>query len=81
MTLNIDVFELGKPVSFTDLLSQIEFISKDIKRWSNEIITTNKIARQHRELISESNTKDAFHNISQNIIDLSELIRKKIQEV
>ena len=81
MTLNIDVFELGKPVSFTDLLSQIEFISKDIKKWSNEIITTNKITRQHRELISESNTKDAFHNISQNIIDLSELIQKKIQGV
>ncbi len=81
MTLNIDVFELGKPESFTDLLSQIEFISKDIKKWSDEITTTNELARQHRELISESNTKDAFHNISQNIIDLSELIQKKIQGV
>ena len=77
----IDVFELEKPATFTDLLSQIEFISKEIKRWSDEITTTNKIAQQHRELISESNTKDAFHNLSQNIIDLSKLIQKKLQEV
>ena len=81
MTLNIDVFELGKPVSFTDLLSQIEFISKDIKKWSDKIITINNVARRHKELISENNIKDAFHNISQNIIDLSELIQKKLQEV
>ena len=76
-----NVFELEKPESFTDLLSQIEFISKDIKRWSDKIIATNELTRQHRELISESNTKDAFHNSSQNIIELSELIQKKIQEV
>ena len=76
-----NVFELEKPESFTDLLSQIEFISKDIKRWSDKIIATNELTRQHGELISESNTKDAFHNISQNIIELSELIQKKIQEV
>ena len=81
MTLKLDVFELGKPVSFTDLLSQIEFISKDIKKWSDEIAATNQLAQQHRKLISENNIKDAFHNISQNIIDLSKLIQKKIQEV
>ena len=81
MAIKINVFELGKPVSFTDLLSQIYNISKEIKEWSDKIITVNKVARQHIELISESNTKDAFHNISQNIIDLSKLIQKKIQEV
>ena len=76
-----DVFELKKPVSFTDLLSQIEFISKDIKKWSDKITATNNLAQQHRELISEGNTKDAFHNLSQNIIELSKLIQKKLQEV
>lgn len=76
-----DVFELEKPESFNDLLSQIEFISKEIESWSDKIIRTNKVAQLHRELISESNTKDAFHNISQNIIDLSKLIQKKLQEV
>jgi hypothetical protein len=75
-----DVFELEKPESFNDLLSQIEFISKEIESWSDKIIRTNKVAQLHRELISESNTKDAFHNISQNIIDLSKLIQKKLQE-
>ena len=77
----LNVFELAKPTSFTDLLSQIEFISKEIKEWSDKIIAVNKIARENRELISESNTNDAFHNISQNIIELSELIQKKVQEV
>lgn len=76
-----DVFELEKPESFNDLLSQIEFISKEIESWSDKIIRTNKVAQLHRELISESNTKDAFHNISQNIIELSKLIQKKLQEV
>ena len=76
-----DLFELEKPVSFGDLLSQIEFISKELKEWIDKIISTNKIARQNRELISESDTNDAFHNISQNIIDLSKLIQKKLQEV
>ena len=75
------VFELEKPESFNDLLSQIEFISKEIESWSDKIIRTNKIAQLHREIISESNTKDALHNISQNIIDLSKLIQKKLQEV
>jgi len=75
-----DVFELEKPESFNDLLSQIEFISKDIKKWSDKIATVNKVAQQHIELISKNNTKDAFHNISQNIIDLSKLIQKKLQE-
>ena len=76
-----DVFELEKPVNFNDLLSQIEIISKDIKKWSDKIATVNKVAQQHRELISKSSAKDAFHNISQNIIDLSKLIQKKLQEV
>jgi len=75
-----NVFELKKPVSFTDLLSQIGFISRAINGWADEIILTNNIARQNRELISEDNTKDAFYNISQNIIDLSKLIQKKLQE-
>ena len=76
-----DLFKLEKPASFNDLIHQIEFISKEIKEWSDKIITVNKTARQNRELISEDETKDAFHNISQNIIELSELIQKKVQEV
>ena len=81
MTSKLDVFKLKKPAGFGDLLSQIEFISKDLKKWSDELITVNKIARQHGELISKSNVNDAFHNISQNIIDLSKLIQNKLQEV
>ena len=80
MTSKLDVFKLGKPASFNDLLSQFEFISKDLKKWSDELITVSKIARQHFELISKNNVNDAFHNISQNIIDLSKLIQKKLQE-
>ena len=36
------------------------------------------LAQKHRDLISEDEVKDAFHNLSQNIIDLSKLIQKKI---
>ncbi|HUW89715.1 MAG TPA: hypothetical protein VMV43_04275 [Candidatus Nanopelagicaceae bacterium] len=76
-----NLFKLKKPVSFYDLLSQIEFISFEIKEWSDKIIEVNKVARQNREIVSEDDTKDAFYNISQNIIDLSKLIRTKIKEV
>ena len=76
-----DLFKLEKPSNFSDLLSQIEFISFEIKEWSDKIIEVNKVARQNREIVSEDDTKDAFYNISQNIIDLSKLIRTKIKEV
>jgi len=76
-----NLFKLKKPVSFYDLLSQIAFISTEIKEWTDKIIFTDKVARQNREIVSEDDTKDAFYNISQNIIDLSKLIQTKIQEV
>jgi len=52
----IDIYKLEKPQHFGDLLSQIEFISKDLKKWVDKLIETNEIARQHREIISENDT-------------------------
>ena len=81
MTLKLDVFKLEKPMDFRALLGQIELISYEINKWTEEFRIINRTARINIELISGDNTKDAFHNISQNIIDLSKLIQKKIQEV
>lgn len=75
----INVFELEKPKSFGDLLAQNEFIVKDLEKWVNKLKETISITQKHRELISEDETKDAFHNISQNIIELSGLIQKKVR--
>lgn len=74
----INVFKLGEPKTFRDLLAQSEFIIKDIEKWIDKLKETLSIARKNRELISEDNTKDALHNLSQNIIDLSKLIQKRI---
>lgn len=76
-----DIMNLEKPANFTDLLGQIEFISIELEKWISKIVEINKIARQHREIVSKSDTKDAFHNLSQNIIELSELLQKKLKEV
>ena len=78
MSEEINVFKLEKPKSFNDLLAQSEFIVQDIKKWFNKLNETISIAHRHRDLISEDDTKDALHNLSQNIIDLSKLIQKKI---
>ena len=75
-----DVFKLEKPMDFRALLGQIELISHEINKWTEKFRIINRTARINIELISEDNTKDAFHNISQNIIDLSKLIQKKLQE-
>lgn len=75
----INVFKLGKPSSFYELLTHSEFIVNDIEKWLNKLKETISIARKNRELISEDNTKDALHNLSQNFIDLSKLIQKKIE--
>lgn len=75
----INVFKLGKPRSFYELLTHSEFIVNDIEKWLNKLKETISIARKNRELISEDNTKDALHNLSQNFIDLSKLIQKKIE--
>lgn len=74
----INVFKLEKPKSFYDLLAQSEFIVNDIEKWMNKLKETISIAQKHRELISENETKDALHNISQNIMELSQLIQNKI---
>ena len=74
----INVFELEKPKSFCDLLAQSEIIVKDIGKWLIKLKVTISFAQKHRELISENETKDALHNISQNIMELSQLIQDKI---
>jgi len=78
MSEEINVFKLEKPKSFNDLLAQSEFIVQDIKKWFNKLKETVYLAQKHRDLISEDDIKDALHNLSQNIIDLSKLIQKKI---
>jgi len=75
----INVFKLGKPKSFNDLLAQSGFIAQEIEKWFDKLENTIVVAQQQRELISEDNVKDAFHNHSQNIIDLAELIQKKVR--
>lgn len=74
-----NVFKLEKPKSFYDLLAQSEFIIQDIEKWFTKLKETISIAQKHRELISEDDTGDALHNISQNIIELAQLIQKKIR--
>lgn len=74
----INVFKLENPRSFYELLAHSEFIVNDIEKCFNKLKETISIAQAHRELISEDETKDALHNLSQNIIDLSKLIQKKI---
>ena len=75
----INVFKLEKPKSFYDLLAQSEFIIQDIEKWFNKLNETISIAQRHRDLISEDETGDALHNLSQNIIELAELIQKKVR--
>ncbi len=75
----INVFKLETPKSFVDLLAQIELISKDMKKWTDKLININGTARKELEIISEDEVKDSFHNISQNIIDLSKFIQKKVR--
>lgn len=74
------VFKLEKPKGLSDLVSQVEIISKEMKKCIEGLINTNDTARKHFELMDQSNLHDAFHNISQNIIDLAKLIQKKCQE-
>lgn len=75
----IDVFNLEKPRSFNDLLAHSEFIVNDIEKWFKMLKETISIAQKHRELISEDQIKDALHNLSQNLIDLSKLIQEKLR--
>ena len=79
MSEEINVFKLEKPKSFYDLLAQSEFIIQDIEKWINKLNETISIAQKHREIISEDDTGDALHNLSQNIIELAELIQKKVR--
>ncbi|MFX0023755.1 MAG: hypothetical protein ACFE9S_15620 [Candidatus Hermodarchaeota archaeon] len=75
----IDVFKFEKPTSFGDLLVQSQFIWTEIQRWVNKLRETIVTALTNKELISENNTEDTFHNLSQNIIELCELIQKKVR--
>lgn len=77
--VEINVFKLEKPKSFGGLLAQSEFIIQDIEKWFNKLNETISIAHRHRDLISEDETGDALHNLSQNIIELAELIQKKVR--
>ena len=75
----INVFKLEKPKSFYDLLAQSEFIIQDIEKRFKKLNETISIAQEHRALINEDETGDALHNLSQNIIELAELIQKKVR--
>ena len=75
----INVFKLEKPKSFLELLEQVESITYEVETWLSKLVSTIDPAQNYPELISEDNVKDAFHNISQNIIDLFKLIQKKVR--
>lgn len=75
----INVFKLEKPKSFLELLEQVETITDEVETWLSKLDSTIGPAQNYPELISEDMVNDAFHNISQNIIKLSELIQKKVR--
>lgn len=75
-----NVFELKNPETFEELMMQIKLINSEIYRWMEKLYKINRFANLDMELINESNTKDAIHNISQNVIKLLELIQKKLKE-
>lgn len=80
MSEELNVFKLKKAENFNELLMHIKLISNEIYKWIEKIKHINRFVNFDMTLIDKDNTKDAFHNISQNIIELSKLIQKKIQE-
>lgn len=74
-----NVFKLEKPNNFQELIEQMQKISEEIDTWTDKLFSTIEVVHDHSEYISEDQVSDAFHNISQNIIDLSELIQKKVR--
>ncbi|MFW9973578.1 MAG: hypothetical protein ACFFDF_25585 [Candidatus Odinarchaeota archaeon] len=74
-----NVFKLEKPKDFQELVNQVETISEEIEIWLNKLYNAITVALDHSEFISEDQVNDAFHNISQNIIELSKLIQKKVR--
>jgi len=74
-----NLFKLEKPKDFWELVNQVESISDEIENWLDKLYNAIDVVQNHSEFISEDQVNDAFHNISQNIIKLSELIQKKVR--
>lgn len=80
MSEELNVFELKKAENFNELIMHIKLISNEIYRWMEKIYKLGRFTEMDLNLINQDNVKDAFHNCSQNVIELLELIQKKIKE-
>lgn len=75
----INVFKLGKPSSFYELLTHTEFIVNDIEKWFNKLKETISLAQQQKQTTSENGINIVLLNMAQKITRLCNLIQKKIE--
>lgn len=74
-----NVFTLEKPIDLEELVDQIESISNEIEKETNKLFFSVQTVRNFPDIINENQANEMFYNLSQNIIELSELIQKKVK--